>query len=105
MESGKTYLITGGCGGLGLIFAEYLSKEYSANLILTGRSALDESKRAKLGKLADLGGQVLYLQADVCDANVMKEGLDKAKERFGKIHGVIHAAGIAGKEKICPKPE
>src|SRR5262249_19943078 len=36
------YLLTGGMGGLGLIFARYLAKHYQAKLILTGRSIIDE---------------------------------------------------------------
>ena len=32
------YLITGGAGGLGYLFAEYLAKQAEVKLVLTGRS-------------------------------------------------------------------
>ncbi|EGD45651.1 6-deoxyerythronolide-B synthase, partial [Ruminiclostridium papyrosolvens DSM 2782] len=48
-------------------------------------------------------GQVLYLQADVCDQARMKEGLSQAKERFGEIRGVVHTAGLAGGGSILDK--
>ncbi len=46
LKQGGTYLITGGCGGLGLIIATHLAKTYKAQLALTGRSPLDAVKRA-----------------------------------------------------------
>ena len=107
LKPGGTYFITGGCGGLGMIFAEHLAKGpgtmETVNLILTGRSVLDAEKQSKIKTLEDLGSQVLYLQADVCDPISMKEGLNRAKERFGAIHGVIHAAGIADTQIIFGK--
>ncbi|EGD45652.1 Beta-ketoacyl synthase, partial [Ruminiclostridium papyrosolvens DSM 2782] len=103
LKPGGTYLITGGCGGLGLQLAGHLAKTQHANLILTGRSPMDEKKQMKIKILEDLGGQVLYLQADVCDQARMKEGLSQAKERFGEIRGVVHAAGLAGGGSILDK--
>ena len=97
------YLITGGCGGLGLLFAEHLAKIPGINLILTGRSPLDSEKQLKIQSLERLGCQVLYLQADVCDPVGMKEGLSLAKERFQEIRGLIHAAGIEGNQNILEK--
>ena len=98
-----TYLITGGCGGLGLVLAEHFAKAYPVNLILTGRSSLDEGKKLKIKKLESLGSKVLYIQADVCDLDGMKKGLKQVKERFGNINGVIHAAGQVSNETIIEK--
>jgi len=103
MKSGGTYLITGGCGGLGLLFAEHFAKTQSVNLILTGRSPLDEKKQSKIKTLEELGSQVLYVQADVCDQPRMKESLSLARGRFGEIDGVIHAAGIEGNQSVFEK--
>ena len=104
---GGAYLITGGCGGLGLLFAEHLVRSSSGtepvNLILNGRSPLDVQKQMKIKTLEDLGCRVMYVQADVSDPDAMKEGLNRARERFGSINGVIHAAGIAGNQIIFAK--
>ena len=102
-RTGGTYLITGGCGGLGFLFAKHLAKTQGVNLVLTGRSPMDAEKQSKLKVLEDLGSQVLYIQADVCDQTRMKEGLNQAKERFGEIHGAIHAAGIQSDQSILEK--
>ncbi|CQR70174.1 Polyketide synthase PksM [Sporomusa ovata DSM 2662] len=103
LRAGGTYLITGGCGKLGFLFAEHLARKYSANLILTGRAPYDEEKQSKIKALQALGGQARYVQADVCDLTLMQEGLRQAKECFGNIHGVIHAAGIHGTQSILQK--
>lgn len=105
LKKGGTYLITGGAGGLGFLFAEYLAKIYSARLILVGRSALDEKKTARLASLKRLGGDVIYLQADVCDPVAMRAALDEAKKRLGSVHGVIHAAGVEGSGSVIEKTD
>ncbi|MBQ4797270.1 KR domain-containing protein, partial [Pectobacterium versatile] len=61
IKQGGTYLITGGFGGLGLIFARYLAQHYSARLILTGRSAMNADRKAIADELTQLGGQVHYI--------------------------------------------
>ncbi len=103
LQAGGTYLITGGCGGLGFLFARHFAKTHPVNLILTGRSPLNEEKQAKLQELEALGSRALYIQADSCDVSSMKGALYQAKEQFGEIHGVIHAAGLAGSQSIFEK--
>ncbi|PEP89772.1 polyketide synthase, partial [Bacillus wiedmannii] len=102
-KAGGTYLITGGCGGLGFLFAEHFSKTWNANLILTGRSSLNEERLSMIKRLEDLGSKVMYVQADVCDIVCMREGIERAKECFGEIHGVIHAAGLSSNQSILEK--
>jgi polyketide synthase PksN len=73
IKQGDRILITGGQGGLGRIFANYLTDKYAAKVILMGRSAAKDSKYE-------------YIQADISDA--------KSLANLPKIDGVIHAAGI-----------
>jgi NAD(P)-dependent dehydrogenase (short-subunit alcohol dehydrogenase family)/acyl carrier protein len=46
--------------------------------------------------LESFGAEVLALSVDVSDQKQMESAITRVHERFGKIHGVIHAAGIAG---------
>src|SRR5262249_39839330 len=46
--------------------------------------------------LEQLGAEVLVLSADVADVAQMERVVDRARGRFGELHGVIHAAGVAG---------
>ncbi|MEP0883297.1 SDR family NAD(P)-dependent oxidoreductase [Trichocoleus sp. ST-U3] len=114
LRQGGVYLITGGMGGMGLVFAEYLAKTVQAKLILIGRSALpakeqwqqwlathdalDPTSRKiqKLQELEAFGAEVLVVAADVANDEQMQNAIAQSLERFGEIHGVIHAAGVAG---------
>src|SRR5690606_36401511 len=109
-----TYLITGGLGGMGIAFARHLARTARARLVLVGRSALppraqwDELTRTAgpddpvcrrieaVQAIEAAGGEVLVCCADVSHRTAMERVVAEAKRRFGCIHGVIHAAGIAG---------
>ncbi|PSL48184.1 acyl transferase domain-containing protein [Chitinophaga niastensis] len=102
-KPGGTYLITGGCGGLGLLFARYLAGLHPVNLILTGRSPLDAVKQAAISALEKLGSHIWYIQADICDEEVMRNLLQNIFIQTGNINGVIHAAGIATDTSVLDK--
>ncbi|MEX3612618.1 MAG: SDR family NAD(P)-dependent oxidoreductase, partial [Burkholderia gladioli] len=93
-DLGRTVLITGGAGGLGLIFARHLAAGRRCNLVLVGRSPLDAARQAAVQALQAAGSEVLYLSADVADAAAMREVVAQARARFGAIDSVIHAAGV-----------
>jgi len=90
------YLITGGLGGVGLQLADYLVRTATARIVLIGRSQPTEAQKQQLKALEQCGGEILTLQVDVADEQQMRVALTHALERFGALHGVIHAAGIAG---------
>lgn len=87
------YIVTGGLGGLGYIFSEYLAKQYNAKLVLTGRSAVNPEQQAKLTALQALT-KVIYVQADVSVAEQAASVVGEAKRQFARINGIIHSAGV-----------
>jgi len=112
LRKNGVYLVTGGLGNIGLMFAELLVKEAGARLILTGRSFFppgsewsqwlethdpDDPISLKIKKLREieaLGGEVLYIRADSGQHRQMQQAIHQAEQAFGTIDGVIHAAGI-----------
>ena len=104
LKKNGVYLITGGAGGLGLLFAGYLTKTYSAKLILIGRSKLNQTKLNVIQELNNNASEVIYLQADVSSKESMQIVLEKAHARFGTINGIIHSAGINRDNFIIKKP-
>jgi polyketide synthase PksN len=88
------YMITGGTGGLGLIFARYLAQQVKARLVLTDVSQPGPEKQKKLTQLENMGAEVLFIKADISRGPEVKKLVTEAKSRFKEIHGVIHAAGI-----------
>ncbi len=90
LRRGGVYMVTGGAGGLGRIFAEHLVQKYDARLALVGRSELDEAKRQFLERL---GENAIYVRADVSTFEGAARVVDESKHRYGSLQGVIHAAG------------
>lgn len=93
LRSNGVYLITGGLGGLGYLFASHLAEKYQAKLILTGRTALDDAKKSQLKHLESLGAEAIYLTGDVANYGIVKAWIAEIKKRFGAIHGILHCAG------------
>lgn len=92
-KEGGVYLITGGAGGLGMVFAEHLARTCRAKLVLVGRSPISDALRERLDGLRVLGAEPLYVAADVGSEAGARQALAAAREAFGRIHGIVHAAG------------
>jgi acyl transferase domain-containing protein/acyl carrier protein len=110
------YLITGGMGNIGLVFAEYLARTAQARLVLVGRSAFPRreeweqwlachdnqeivsKKIRRLQAIEALGSEILTISADVADVKQMQAVITQIDTVFGTLNGVIHAAGIAGED-------
>lgn len=103
IKQNGTYLITGGLGALGLIFAQHLVEKYNASLVLTGRSSLNKQKQVAIDGLKRAGNTVIYLQADSCDEEKMKEGLTSVLSKMGPLNGLVHAAGIEEEGSIMER--
>ncbi|MBX7168986.1 MAG: SDR family NAD(P)-dependent oxidoreductase, partial [Pirellulales bacterium] len=99
IRAGGVYLITGGQGEIGLALAHRLAAQAPGiKLVLANRKSLDESpdggrRRERIATLAALGAEVWPVACDVTDARAVAELLAQIEERFGALHGVIHAAG------------
>jgi acyl transferase domain-containing protein/NADPH:quinone reductase-like Zn-dependent oxidoreductase/acyl carrier protein len=114
LKTGGVYLITGGLGGIGLKVAAWLARTVQARLVLTNRSALppreewamwlashDSDDRvsrriASVQQLEAAGAEVLLVTADTADLAAMTAAVAEARTHFGRVDGVMHAAGVAG---------
>ncbi len=89
IKEGGVYLITGGLGGLGQIFATHISRRKQTKVILIGRSKLTEEKRVFLSSLPN----VFYSSCDVSIREDVFRLIDNIIDDYGSIDGIIHAAG------------
>ena len=116
LRENGVYLITGGLGGLGLGMARHLAETASARLVLLGRTGLPPRERwpeiaaapggervRQVLEIEALGSEVLVLCADVADVAAMRRVVTAAVERFGRIDGVVHAAGVPAAGLIALK--
>lgn len=90
------YLIPGGTGALGMIFARYLARTYRAAVICTGRQPASERTDVFMAELERLGGEGCYLQGDIASAGDVKKIMGSIKNEFGVLDGIIHCAGQGG---------
>lgn len=90
-RDGGAYLITGASGGIGRTVARCLAERHGARVVLLSRKPVDDSFIAEIDKM---GGKALAIAADVSDEASLAAALDRARRRFGAIHGVFHAAGL-----------
>ncbi|WGW04464.1 type I polyketide synthase [Tropicibacter oceani] len=119
-QTGGTYLLTGGFGGIGLTLAQDFAAK-GANLVLIARKALPDrgqwadylnrhapndrtARRIRaVQALEQAGAQVMVAAADVCNLTQMTRVRDQAQDRFGKITGVIHGAGVIADAPLMTK--
>ena len=94
LRQAGVYLITGGAGGIGLIIADYLARKHRGRLILIGRRELDERQRQRIDQLNQGQAEVIYRRTDISDAAQVETLVAETLERYDRIHGVIHAAGV-----------
>ncbi|MGZ5614644.1 MAG: thioester reductase domain-containing protein [Methylobacter sp.] len=93
VRSDASYLITGGLGGLGRLFAHWLASQGAGAVLLTGRKAPDSEGEAFLAELEALGCKPAYVAVDAGDFEALAQALNKHNSL--PLRGIIHAAGIA----------
>jgi acyl transferase domain-containing protein/thioesterase domain-containing protein/acyl carrier protein len=116
-------LVTGGLGGLGLLFAEHLARTRRARLVLVSRSELPpreawdahlrtfgpedrtSQRIARVRAIEAAGGEVLVVSADVTIEMEMEEVVQKARARFGPIEVVLHTAGVVRDALLVQKTQ
>jgi NAD(P)-dependent dehydrogenase (short-subunit alcohol dehydrogenase family) len=87
---GKVIVVTGGYGILGMSFCEGIALA-GGDVVILGR---DEQKGQDAVKhIENLGGVAFFVKADVMDENSLKLAKDLILNRFGKINGLVNAAG------------
>lgn len=118
LKAAGVYLITGGLGRIGLTFSEYLARTCHARLVLVDPMPFPErdaweawlrdhdpkdrtsQKIESLRSIEAVGGKVLVFQADSAEKAEMQQVLEKVNSKFGKINGLIHAAGLVGEQAM-----
>ncbi len=89
------YWITGGLGGLGRQFSEWLVKKGARKLVLTGRNETLEPKAADwLAGLCDGAVEVVYWPCDIANQRAVERLTARIASDLGPLKGIIHAAGV-----------
>ena len=94
LHNDRTYLITGGLGGLGLKLAEWMVEQGARDLVLVGRNGATDATRKAVNQLEHSGAKVLVAKGDVSQHRDVSNILEKISESMPPLGGIIHAAGV-----------
>lgn len=90
---GGVYVVVGGLGRIGAVVARHLAERYRARVVLVSRHAGGETA-AIVVEIRRVGGDALVLAADIADLAAMRAVCEQTVDRFGRIDGIFHLAGV-----------
>ena len=94
---GRTVLVTGGASGLGGATVDMV-------IAAGGRAViLDVNEEAGRRKEETHRGRARFAPTDVTSETDVQRAIDLARTEFGRIDGLVNAAGIAVAERVLPK--
>ncbi len=89
-----SYLIAGGCRGLGLLVAQWLADQGAKHLILVGRSGASNNTQAVVEQLEQKGVKILVIQADIGDYQNAVQMMTEVKKTMPSLRGIFNTAGV-----------
>lgn len=100
------YLITGGAGAIGFLFAqEIVKQEKNATIILIGRSELNKQKIERIEEWNHDRQRVVYWKADITEKEQVQQLIQRIINRYGHLNGIIHSAGMIKDHLLVNKTE
>ena len=93
VESGASYIVTGGLGGLGLVFARWLVDSGAGRVVLNGRSEPSDEQRKVLAEL-ESRAEIAVVCGDVASAGVADRLVAAAEEQNRRLRGIVHGAAV-----------
>lgn len=94
IRDGGTYLITGGMGGLGRLFANHIANKKSITVILTGRRSYTKDQISQYFDKVSNSSKIVYIPCNIADVQEAEMLIRKIHAEYGKLTGVIHCAGV-----------
>lgn len=91
--SGKTYIVTGGNSGIGLVTVEQLSRQ-GAQVILACRRTDDGERAASEIKQKGTRGTIKVMELDLADLDSVRRFADSFGKLDSLLHGLVNNAGV-----------
>ncbi len=90
----RTYLVTGGLGGIGCAVAVWLADHGAGTIVLNGRREPSGEAEETIRTLRERGVNLVVELADVTDASAIDGMLDRIDRDLPPLAGVIHSVGV-----------
>jgi NAD(P)-dependent dehydrogenase (short-subunit alcohol dehydrogenase family) len=94
IRSDRTYMITGGLGGLGLSLASWFVQKGARHLVLVGRNAPGEAARESIRSLEENGAIVRVMRADIAQRSDVDQLWTQLRKDLPRLAGIVHAAAV-----------
>ena len=94
LRSDRTYLVTGGLGGIGCALAGWMADKGAGAIVLNGRRDPDAAAERMIGQLERRGVRVRVEIADVTDPAAVDTMLTRIDADLPPLAGVIHSVGV-----------
>ena len=94
LRQDRTYLVTGGLGGIGCAVAEWLADQGAGAIVLNGRRNPDPEAEAAIDALRRRGVRIEVELADVTDTAAVAAMLARIDAKLPPLGGVIHSVGV-----------
>ena len=94
LRKDRTYLVTGGLGGIGCALAGWLAEHGAGTIVLNGRRAPDATAQKAIEALRTRGFRIEVELADVTDAEALDTMLTLMDDTLPPLAGVIHSVGV-----------
>ncbi len=94
LRQDRTYLVTGGLGGIGCAVAGWLADHGAGAIVLNGRRDPDTEAQASIDALRRRGVRVEVELADATDSAAIDRMLERIDATLPPLGGVIHSVGV-----------
>ena len=94
LRADRTYLVTGGLGGIGCVLAGWLAERGAGAIVLNGRRDPDPEAVEAIAALREQGATVQVELADVTDTAAMDAMMERIDATLPPLAGVIHSVGV-----------
>lgn len=120
IQENGVYIITGGMGSLGIRIAKCISDSKKTNIALIGRKEIKQLNDINdsttinnqleeniniLRSISESGTNITYYRGDVSDKSDMSGIFNELRNKFGKINGIVHGAGVIDDAFIMNKTD
>ncbi|MFQ3243609.1 MAG: acyl transferase domain-containing protein/acyl carrier protein [Arenicella sp.] len=100
LSADKTYVLTGGLGGIGFETVLQLLIAGAQKIALLVRRDLSTDQQKRLKRYLDAGAQVVCYHCDLGDSQAIEQTLSKITSQQSSIGGVLHVAGAVDDQFI-----
>ena len=94
LKKDRTYLVTGGLGGIGCAVAGWFADRGAGTIVLNGRRQPDAEAEEAIQELRERGVSIQVELADVTDLDAVDAMLERMDRELPPLGGVIHSVGV-----------